>query len=363
MKALKRKKPKKKGRKKYRRQLTDRITTAGELHNFFPMLNPEEIDRVIKRYPFGITPYFLSLIDKKKGLDDPLARQVLPSPDELKEDDREIRKNDPFGEKEKQLVPGLIKRYPDRAIILTTSECPSLCRYCTRKWNWKSGYTLNSRKMKNIIGCLKKNPSIREIILSGGEPFLLGTKKLENIIASLLEIDHIKTLRIGTRILSFLPYRITKGLTGMLSKYKPVWIITHFNHPGEITREAVKGIDRLISAGTVICNHTVLLKGVNDKFETLRELFHKLQENRVKPYYLFQCDKVAGTAHFSTPVELGLDIIDKLQGHTGGVAIPQFIIDAPGGGKIPLLPRYMIKKEDRIATLLTYDKKTITYNL
>lgn len=315
-------------------QLSNRITTSIELKKFFYFIDEKEIESVIKKFPFAITPYLLSIINIDDP-DNPILRQVLPSRLEL--DKSKDLSLDPFDEKNNSPVKNVIKRYPDRVVITVTNKCPAYCRYCTRKWMWGEVTLITKDLLNQIVGYLKSSKEIREVIISGGEPFMISPKMLEYIIKSILNIPHIEAIRIGTRILSFLPMRITKQLTSTLSKYKPVWIVTHFNHPTEITPYTEEAVNRLITSGVAICNQTVLLKGVNDDIEIMKSLVNSLQRLRVKPYYIFQCDLVEGTNHFRTPLRTGIEIMKKLRENTGGLCIPTYVIDHPKRGKIPIL--------------------------
>ena len=344
----------------YKWQLKNSINSLDRLSDFYPGIDLNRITDTAQVYPFLITPYFMSLINFDSE-NDPVAAQVIPSPKELIRDDRLL--TDPFCEQNLSPVPGLIKRFPDRAVIVTTDRCASLCRYCTRKWNWSKKISLSSSRLASIVNYLQNHKNIREIIISGGDPFLLNPAFLEEIIGRLLNIPSIDTLRIGTRMLSFLPYIFTDKITAILSRYKPIWLMTHFNHPAEITGDTEKAVDALVNAGVVLCNQTVLLNGVNNNPDTMKKLVHKLQKIRIHPYYMFQCDLVEGTAHFRTGIDEGLNIIKKLQGFTGGLCVPSYVIDLPGGGKIPLIPDYIEEKTGRYLKIKNYEGKYFRYPL
>lgn len=338
-------------------QLQNSLSEPAELAALFPELKVETIRRVVERYPLLVTPYYLSLINKF-SLEDPLVKQLIPTPEELKED-RSLT-IDPFSEQQRSPAPGIVRRYPDRAILVTTNICAGLCRYCTRKWNWEAQNYLQPGQLGEAIDYLSKEPAIREVIISGGDPFMLSPEALEEIIKALLSIKNIEVVRLGSRMLTFLPYRVERFLE-MLSRYKPLWLITHFNHPAELTTETEEIVDRLIRSGVALANQTVLLRGVNDNLPVMKELLHKLERFRIKPYYLFQCDLVSGTSHFRTPIKSGLELMAGLHGHTGGLCIPTYLIDTPAGGKIPLLPNYIVEESDEAITFKGYEGKLFSY--
>jgi len=336
--------------------LSNSIQSLDCINKLFPDII--EIDKTIKKLKFRITPYFLSLINTSSN-NDPLLKQVLPSRLELI--DLSFLSLDPFNEKGKSPVNCLIKRYPDRAIITVTNKCPSYCRYCTRKWNWDNKIFLNKKIIKDIHDYLEKEKSIREIIISGGEPFMINEDILFNLLDGIINIDHIEAIRIGTRILTFLPQRITGYLAERLSKYKPLWIITHFNHSNEITPATEDAVDKLIGNGAVLSNQSVLLKNINDDLDTMKNLVHKLQILRIKPYYLFQCDLVKGTNHFRASIKDGCSIIEGLRGDTGGICIPTYVIDLPDGGKIPVNSDYILKSNSKEIIVKNYEGKIVKY--
>ncbi len=304
----------------------------------------KDIAAVTEHYPMRITPYYLDLI-KKAG--SPLYRQAVPDIRELHDKDG---MEDPLGEEDLSPVPNLVHKYPDRALFLVCSECAMYCRFCTRKRKvGKPQMVITDKTIKAGLEYLKKNTEIREVLISGGDPLLLNDARLEYILARLKEISSIEVIRIGTRIPCTLPMRITPELVGMLKKYHPLYINTHFNHPSEITDEATKACTLLADAGIPLGCQTVLLQGINDSPEILKQLFCKLLQIRVKPYYLFQGDLTRGTCHFRTRIETGLYIMKSLIGNTSGMAIPTYALDAPGGkGKIPLTPEYITSLGDTL---------------
>jgi len=270
---------------------------------------------------------------------------------------------DPLSEKEDSVVPGLVHRYPDRALMVLTDICPMLCRHCTRKREWRhGGWVRTEGEVEAMLEYLRRHENIRDVIISGGDPLTLSTRRLEDIISRLREIKHVEMIRIGTRFPVVLPQRIDKELCAMLSKYGPIWLNTHFNHPREITPEAAEACDRLLRSGIPVNNQSVLLHGVNDRVETMLRLCQGLLRIKVRPYYLFQCDEVQGTEHLRTPVATGLEIIEGMRGHTSGLAIPTFVIDLPqGGGKIPLQPNYMLSQADDELLLRNYQGHIFRY--
>jgi lysine 2,3-aminomutase len=310
----------------------------------------EEIKEVASIYPMRINPYYFGLI-KQAG--DPIWRQAIP-------DIREIQDNtgmvDPLDEENLSPVPNLVHKYPDRALFLVSSHCAMYCRFCTRKRKvGRVEMTVNDATIQTGLDYLEKNPQIREVLLSGGDPFLLSDNRLEKILQSLRGIRSIDVIRIGTRVPCTLPMRVTKKLAVMLSKYHPLYINTHFNHPVEVTAQAAYACSLLANAGIPLGCQTVLLRGVNDNSETVRELMLKLLSIRVKPYYLFQADLTQGTDHFRTPIETGLKIMRSLIGHVSGMGVPTFALDAPGGGgKIPLTPDYIQSLDEKSIKFTNY---------
>jgi len=297
----------------------------------------KEIDKVCRTYPMRINPYYLSLI-KKHGM--PLLRQAVPDVLELSDIEG---MTDPLDEENLSPVPNLIRKYPDRALLLVCNQCAMYCRFCTRKQKvGREEMRLSDAALQRALDYLKNTTEIREVILSGGDPFLLPDERLERILLSLKKIHSIKVIRIHTRVPCTLPMRITRNLAIMLKKYHPIFINTHFNHPAEITPESSLACNRLADAGIPLGCQTVLLRGVNDHPEIIKKLIYQLLKIRVKPYYLFQIDQTRGTNHFRTTIETGLNIMQNLIGHVSGMAIPIYALDAPGGhGKIPLTPKYV----------------------
>ncbi len=342
----------------YKWQLSNRLNRICEIQKMFPKIKFGRSKELEARLKFSITPYTACLIEPEKK-DDPVAKQFVPSSGELiGSSDLVI---DPFNEKKRSPVKNIIKRYPDRAVLIATNNCAGYCRYCTRKRIWDEPCTINDELIESTRKYLLKNRKIREIIISGGEPFLLAEGSIDKILSMLFSIKHIEVVRIGTRILTFLPQRIDKKILKILSKYKPLWIMTHINHPQEITDDTERAIDGLLNAGAVLANQSVLLKGINDNFETIKNLNHILQRLRIYPYYLFQCDLVSGTEHLRASIDDGVKIMKKLRGNTGGITIPSYIIDIPDGGKIPVLPEYIVKTTRQKMILKNYQDRLIEY--
>jgi lysine 2,3-aminomutase len=327
----------------WRWQFKNRITSVEELAHYIPLSDKQQaqIRLVSLKYPLAITPYYLSLIDPGAA-DDPIRQQAVPATQELTMAGSGME--DPLAEHEHSVVPGLVHRYPDRALMVLTDICPMLCRHCTRKREWRSGaWVKTGSEITAMIDYIRIHPEVRDVIISGGDPLTLSTSRLEAVLAELRKIRHVEIIRIGTRCPVVLPQRIDDELCSMLGKYGPIWLNTHFNHPREITPEAAAACDRLLRAGIPVNNQSVLMKGVNDTTEVQRSLCHTLLRAKVRPYYLFQCDRVQGTEHFWTPVESGIRIMDEMRGFTSGLALPTYVIDLPdGGGKIPVGPNYIL---------------------
>lgn len=311
-------------------------------------------------FHMSITPYYATLMDKNDP-NCPVRLQSVPKADELHIDSTDLE--DPLGEERDMPVPGITHRYPDRVLFYTTHNCPVYCRHCTRKRKVSDPHaSAAAKQIDDGIEYIRKTPAIRDVILSGGDPLSLSNKKLEDIIARLRAIPHVEIIRLGTRNLVTLPQRLDDELLGMLQKYQPIHINTHFNHPKEMTREALFTATRVAFAGITMGNQTVLLKGINDNPEIMKEVCHKLLLMRIRPYYIFQCDLAQGISHFRTPIETGINIIEHLRGWTSGLAIPHLVIDAPGGGgKVPIFPNYIKKKEGKKITLRNYQNKEYIY--
>lgn len=347
----------------WRWQLRNRIVHLHQLERFLHLNGTERTAIVSHRtgLPLAITPYFASLLDPHDPAH-PLRRTVVPTAEERVESSGEAE--DPLGEDLHSPVPGLVHRYPDRVLFLVTDFCSTYCRYCTRSRMVGNSnvHQFNVFHWQKAIAYIESTPSIRDVLLSGGDPLTLPDDYLERLIARLRSIPHVEFLRIGTKVPVALPHRITTNLTRMLRRYHPLWMSIHFSHPDEITPEVTQACERLADAGIPLGSQTVLLSRVNDSVETMRNLMHALLRIRVRPYYLYQCDPILGSAHFRTPVKKGLEIIQGLRGHTTGYAVPTYVIDAPGGGgKIPLLPEYCLGREGDDVVLRNYEGRRFAY--
>jgi lysine 2,3-aminomutase len=321
----------------------------------------EKLEKTIAKFPLSITPYYLSLIDKKDYQTDPIFKQAFPDPQELiisKYD-----KSDPLSEDKDSPAPGITHRYPDRVLFLISNTCSMYCRHCTRKRKVGDVDCVPSKsEIQEGIKYIEKTPEIRDVLLSGGDPFMLSTEYLDWILTEIQKIPHVEVIRIGTRVPTVLPYRVTNNLVNMLKKHHPLWINTQFNHPREITISAKESLKKLADAGIPLGNQSVLLAGVNDCPRIIKSLVQKLVKNRVRPYYMYQCDLSEGLAHFRTPIGKGIGIMEHLIGHTSGFAIPRYVIDAPGGGgKIPVMPNYIVSWGTNKVILRNYEGVITTY--
>jgi lysine 2,3-aminomutase len=345
----------------WRWQMSNRINTVEE---FAKVINLTESERQALSsaglFRVDITPYYISLIDPDDR-QDPIRKQVVPTAAEMTPFTSMME--DSLAEDRHSPVPGLVHRYPDRVLMLVTTQCASYCRYCTRsRIVGDPAATFSRAEFELQIEYLKQTPQVRDVLLSGGDPLVLAPKILEEILSRLREIPHIEIVRIGTRVPVFMPMRVTDELTDMLQKYHPLWLNIHVNHPNEISSELAQACDRLTRAGVPLGNQAVLLAGVNDNIHIQRQLVQDLVRIRVRPYYLYQCDLVEGAGHFRTPVAKGIEIMEGLRGHTSGYAVHQYTIDAPGGGgKIPLSPNYMLSMSDHKIILRNYEGYVTTY--
>ena len=318
--------------------------------------DPQLAERLNKLFHLRINPYYLSLI-RYPG--DPIWNQCIPDAIEL-EDHNALE--DPLNEEADSPVPSITHRYPDRVLFLLTSQCSMYCRFCTRKRKVSDSSKINSKWIQGGIDYIAAHPEVRDVILSGGDPLMVTDYVLERVLAGLRGIPHVEIIRLGTKMPCVLPQRITTKLCRMIKKYHPIYVNTHFNHPWECTPEAEKACAMLADAGCPIGNQAVLMKGVNDDADVMLELHRKLLKMRVRPYYIYQADLTKGTNHFRTPIRVGLEIMDKLRGHTSGLAVPYFVIDAPGGGgKIPILPQYVLGRNGKDIILRNYKYEIYTY--
>src|SRR5512136_1705994 len=342
-------------------QLSHRLNTIDELAQVI-RLHDEELAALKAKNLFrvDITPYFASLIDPNDP-NDPVRLQVIPTAKELVP--FESMMEDSLSEDRHSPVPELVHRYPDRVLMLVTTQCASYCRYCTRsRIVGDPAQTFSRKEFEMQLEYLKRTPQVRDVLLSGGDPLVLAPKVLENLIARLRAIPHVEIIRIGSRVPVFMPQRVTRELCEMLHKYHPFYLNIHVNHPNEITPELRRACAMLADAGVPLGNQSVLLAGVNDCVHIQRKLVHELVKMRVRPYYLYQCDLVYGAGHFRTPVAKGIEIIEGLRGHTSGYAVPHYIIDAPGGGgKVPIMPNYLLSMSDERVVLRNFEGFITTY--
>lgn len=327
----------------------------------FSQKDKQYIQKTIEQFPLSITPYYISLIDSNNYVDDPIFRQCFPSTKEL--DIAGADHVDPLSEDADSPVKHITHRYPDRVLFHISNKCAMYCRHCTRKR--KVGDADRSPKKKELLNgieYIKNTPEIRDVLLSGGDPFMLSDEFIDWLLTEIEKIPHVEIIRIGTRVPVVLPFRITDKLTGILKRRKPLWLNTHFNHPNELSAAATQALSKLADAGIPLGNQSVLLAGVNDCVRIMKELVHKLVQNRVRPYYLYQCDLSTGLSHFRTPISKGIEIIEGLRGHTSGMAVPTFVVDAPGGGgKIPLMPQYQLSNSPNKVVLRNYEGIITTY--
>lgn len=335
-------------------QLGNRVTSIDGLARYI-----EIDDKVVagvlsagRRFRWAITPYYASLISAKDP-SCPIRKQAVPDILEL---DDESGSRDPLHEEDHSPVEGLMHLYPDRVAFCVTSECATYCRHCVRKRFVGNG-KLRSGDLSSGVSYIKAHPEIRDVLITGGDPFVGSDEWIEGLISSIRAIEHVEIIRIGTRTPCTLPQRITSRLCGILEKYHPIWVNAQFNHPRELTEESAAACDSLLRAGVPVGNQSVLLRGVNDDAGTMRQLVQGLVKMRVRPYYLYQCEVVEGTKHFRTPVEVGLGIISQLQGYTTGFAVPAFVVDTPIG-KVPLSPQNLVARGSDTITLRNYQGKT-----
>jgi lysine 2,3-aminomutase len=349
----------------WRWQARARIRTLAELERIF-VLSDDERDAVIRHegaLPLGITPYYASLMSRQDSLE-PLRRTHIPVGTEYLKAPGEAE--DPLGEDGHTVVPGLVHRYPDRVLFLATGFCSTYCRYCTRsRMVGEPGgdYSFSRPQWEQALDYIAEHTEVRDVLLSGGDPFTLSDERLDYLLGRLRAIKHVEFVRLGTKVPVVLPMRVTRSLIRVLKKHHPLWMSLHFTHPAELTPEVTEATTRLADAGIPLGSQTVLLKDINDEVETLKTLYHGLLMRRVRPYYLYQCDPITGSSHFRTSVDKGLEIMQGLRGHTTGYAVPTFVIDAPGGGgKIPLLPDYVVGREGDDLILRNFEGQTYRYN-
>ncbi len=321
----------------------------------------KKIKDTITKFPMSVTPYYLSLIDRDNYKEDPVYIQAVPSPSELIIGKYDMK--DPLAEDKDSPVPHLTHRYPDRVLFNISNTCSMYCRHCTRKRKVGDVDSIPSKKeILKGVEYIKNHPEVRDVLLSGGDPLMLSNEYLDWVLSEVSAIPHVEMIRIGSRMPVVLPYRITDELIDILKKYQPLYLNTHFNHPREITASSKKALAMLADAGIILGNQSVLLAGVNDCPRIIKSLSHKLLQNRVRPYYLYQCDLTEGLSHFRTPVSKGIEIIESMIGHTSGLAVPTYVIDAPGGGgKIPIMPNYIISWSTNKVILRNYEGIITSY--
>lgn len=343
----------------WRWQIRNRITCYDDLKKYVNLTSEEEAmseSKNEKLFRMAITPYYLSLVDETDPYD-PVRMQAIPRIFEVDQSLGLSDMDDPLHEDEDSPTPGLTHRYPDRVLLLLTDQCSMYCRHCTRRR--KAGETdapLPGEYIESAIHYIRSNKEVRDVILSGGDPLTLSDERLEEIIAKIYSIEHVDIIRIGSRTPVVLPQRITDNLIKVLKKYPPIWLNTHFNHPKEMTPEAKEALGKLADNGVVLGNQSVLLKGINDHVDVMKNLLHLLVANRVRPYYIYQCDLSTGIAHFRTPVSRGIELIESLRGHTSGLCVPTYVVDAPGGGgKIPVMPNYLVSQSPGRVILRNYE--------
>ena len=343
-------------------QVRNRIETLDQLKQYIKLTPEEEegVRKTLSTLRMAITPYYLSLIDQDNP-HCPIRRQAIPTAAETHKAAADLL--DPLHEDEDSPTPGLTHRYPDRVLMLITDMCSMYCRHCTRRrFAGQKDDETASDKIEKCIEYVEKTPSVRDVLLSGGDALMVSDKKLEYIISRLRAIPHVEIIRIGTRTPVVCPQRITDDLVNMLRKYHPIWLNTHFNHPDEVTPESFAACTKLADAGIPLGNQSVLLRGVNDCVHVMKHLVHELVKMRVRPYYIYQCDLSMGLEHFRTPVSKGIEIIEGLRGHTSGFAVPTFVVDAPGGGgKTPVMPQYVISQSPGKVVLRNFEGVITTY--
>ena len=343
-------------------QVKNRIESLEQLNKYISLTAEEQegVRKSLETLRMAITPYYLSLIDPNDP-NDPVRRQAIPTAAETHISPADL--TDPLHEDEDSPVPGLTHRYPDRVLFLITDMCSMYCRHCTRRrFAGQNDCESPSERIQKCIDYIAKTPTVRDVLLSGGDALMVSDKMLESIIQRLRAIPHVEIIRLGSRTPVVCPQRITDDLVNMLKKYHPIWLNTHFNHPNEMTPEASEALAKLANAGIPLGNQSVLLRGVNDCVHVMKRLVHLLVKNRVRPYYIYQCDHSMGLEHFRTPVSKGIEIIENLRGHTSGYAVPTFVVDAPGGGgKTPVMPNYVISQSPNKVILRNFEGVITTY--
>jgi len=341
--------------------MAHRIRKPEQLFEYFPNLQAyPDLSPVIGKYPMAITPYYASLI-RRPDPSDPVFRMSVPQLQELV--DPPFLSPDPLEECRDMPVPGMVHRYPDRVLVIATTTCSMYCRHCTRKRvAGTRESTISRRRLDQVVAYLSQHPEVTDVIVSGGDPLTMATDQIEMVLAGLRQVPTVQIIRIGTRTPVVLPQRITDELCQVLRRYHPIWVNTHFNHPNELTPESAAACAKLADAGIPLGNQSVLLRGVNDQPQIMEQLCRGLVRMRVRPYYMYQCDLVRGVEHFRTPLSRGMEIMEYLRGRLSGLAIPTFVVDAPhGGGKIPVLPTYVVTQSPSYTVLRNYEGMLIAY--
>ena len=342
-------------------QMRSRVRALGPLLELLPSAGPATgLSQAASKFPMAITPYYLSLV-RSGDASDPVFQMCVPQMEELF--DPPFLVDDPLEEDHDMPVPGLVHRYPDRALLIATTTCAMYCRHCTRKR--AAGHRearISVGRLRQVVAYLQSHPEIHDVIVSGGDPFTMSTEALDRVLSALRSVPSVEVIRIGSRVPVTMPMRITDELVAMLRRHHPVWVNTHFNHPNEITAASSEACRRLADAGIPVGNQSVLLRGINDDPDVMAELCRSLIRMRVRPYYLFQCDLVRGVEHFRTPLSRGIEIMESLRGRLSGLAIPTFVVDAPhGGGKIPVLPTYIVSSSPTHTVLRNYEGMLVSY--
>lgn len=343
-------------------QMRNAIRDIPSLEKVLPLSEEEHehLAKTLKKFKMAITPYYAAMMDKN-DVNCPVRKMAVPVLNELHIDESDL--SDPLHEDVDSPVPGLTHRYPDRALLLVTHECSMYCRHCTRRRIvGETDEDMARGHLEKAFEYIAKTPEIRDVVISGGDPLILSDSRIDYILTELRKIEHVEVIRIGSRMPVVLPQRITDELCDIIKKHHPVYVNTHFNHPKEVTEEARQACEKLANAGVQLGNQSVLLKGVNDCSNVMKALMHDLLRIRVKPYYIYQCDLSEGISHFRTTISKGIEIIENLRGHTSGMAVPTFVVDAPGGGgKIPVMPDYLISQTEKRVVLRNYEGMITSY--
>ncbi|WP_297887091.1 KamA family radical SAM protein [Sulfurihydrogenibium sp.] len=347
--------------KNWKWQIQNRLKTLEDAKKILNIIDEKSFKKVSEIYHFGTTPYYIFLADRENP-DDPIVKQIIPDEKEIDEKYQEGALLDPFLEDKKSPVEGLTHRYPDRVLFRATNFCSVYCRHCMRKRMFLEDERARTKQeYDKMFEYIKNNKNIKEVLISGGDPLTLPNTKLEYIVKNIYEIDHIDIIRIGSRELVANPFRFfDEELLEIFDKYDKVWLVTHFNHPNEITSETKKAVKNILSTGTPVLNQTVILKGINDDKHTIENLMRDLLKVKIKPYYLFNCDPTKGVYHFKTSIEKGLEIMEHLRGRVSGLGNPTFAVDLIDGlGKVPLLPEYLLEKNENLYTFKNYEGKIV----